>query len=130
MTSFNNEYLSASDLAYVRGVDNFDKFMPRKKARNLFLAMLSTKGFKWIDSRFASWLANTAGKLERLNGQKTPPCPSSGKICEWEKIYNEWNIPRPNAYRVEIMEPAPRCGWRLKKNHIGGSFFDYLPCLK
>lgn len=68
---------------------------------------------------------NTAKVMPRQ-----PPCPPKGEPCKYFKDPPELPLQR-NALRIEVgREPTPRCGWRLKEGCIGGSFYDYLPCVR
>jgi len=60
-----------------------------------------------------------------------PPCPGGGGTsCKYRKdVSNAYYATcRPTALRIEVAPPTPRCGYKLKDGHIGGSFTDYGFC--
>lgn len=120
--SFNSLYYVAEGLAFSRGVDSFCDLMPRERALKLYKANLELKGFSWVDRYFASWIVSVAGKEAKISA---PVCV---KDCPYRMKYDD-NIPlQKNALRIEMMDPADRCGFRLKSNRIGGRPDDYHPC--
>lgn len=62
--------------------------------------------------------------------ENPPPCPEEGP-CKFKKSKKEGflNTTRPTALRTEPMCPQDRCGWMLRPSCLGGTFFDYSPCI-
>jgi hypothetical protein len=123
--TFSNAYYALTGLAYQRGIDSFDKVMPRERAYSLYVACLRTKGFSWVESSFINWVLCVAGREDRAARPKKPVCE---KDCKWRMPYTSNLDLQRNALRVEIFSPSDRCGWRLKSGRMGGRPDDYHPC--
>lgn len=119
--TFNESYYMLTGLAYQKGLDSFDKIMPKNRAYNLYKAALETKGFAWVNNSFVKWILCVVGREER---KLTPPCT---KNCKYRMPYTQPSLQR-NALRIEMFSPADRCGWKLKTGRIGGHPDDYHPC--
>ena len=117
-----SDYFAASGLAWIKGVENFDKYMPKSRFDSLRLACQHTKGFKWVEDNFISWTVAIAGRDER--GDR---CPDPGEPCKYRMSYSGLDLQR-NALRVEMFTPSDRCGKMLKPGRIGGRPDDYHPC--
>jgi hypothetical protein len=74
----------------------------------------------------------TGGWVRAAEFDNYPPCPNPREPCRWYKPASDVSLPlQRNALRIEAgREPTHRCGWRLKDGHLGGNFFDYLPCVR
>lgn len=133
MASYSETYYAASGYAYSKGVNDFEKHMPRDLAYSLIKGWLYTAGFKWTEMNAISYLASIAGRRERAHERETKrPCPPDGQRCTWFKSMDRefHSTLRATALRCEVTCPEPRCGFALKEGHLGGVFFDYKPCIK
>lgn len=59
------------------------------------------------------------------------PCPKNPNECVYRKSQEKEFISatRPTTLRIEIIQPCDHCGFLLKPEHSGGSFFDYGYCI-
>jgi len=122
---FHHTYYQITGLAYSKGLDFFDDVMPRARVSKLFNARMETKGFKWMESNFISWIICLAGRSIRKNpALQIPTCKT---VCKYRMPYETPGLQR-NALRIEIFSPTDRCGWNIKPGRIGGNPDDYYPC--
>ncbi len=123
---FHHAYYRITGLAHTKGLVFFDEVMPKSRVLNLFNACLEAKGFKWVESIFTNWIICIAGRELRNTGELLP-VPECKTVCTYRIPYSAPGLQR-NALRIEIFEPADRCGFRLKNGRIGGNPDDYHPC--
>lgn len=69
MASLSELYFSAEGLAHTQGVDQFKKIMNIERARKLYLSVLESKGYTWIQEYFVEMLVNVAGREQRADDE-------------------------------------------------------------
>jgi hypothetical protein len=121
---FNQMYYSAQGLSFIKGLDSFKQTMPKSRARELYQAIVETKGFEWAGFHFVKWLVAVSGRSHREDGLFPPKCKEN---CNYRQKYCSASL-QVNALRVEIFSPSDRCGWNLKPGRVGGRPDDYFPC--
>lgn len=110
-------YFYANGLAYSKGIDNFESVVPFARFKKLYN---STNNFRLREfDRFIKRIIQIA-----IDESIRPKCTQN---CQYRLKYDNLPLQR-NAFRIEIMSPADRCGWNLKSNRIGGRPDDYHPC--
>lgn len=68
---------------------------------------------------------------QKHNYASDRPCTVNIKDCTWRQEYKGWSTTtRITAYRVETLEPAPRCFFCLIDGRMGGDYFDHPICIK